>query len=229
MVQWIDPKNQRRHKETFGYCKPIATQEEFTLVDAGIPDGAMVKFSSYVWAIGEYENDRWFKVKKSVSEGASFRQTGTAFKGWFEYAGSYNFPSGKFLADLSRGTIKAGSIARVQYCQDAAVSAYLFVDWIDPEDESRHTKHFLPYKPVGTRKEFRLVDEGIPDGSMVRFSSYVAAVGEYQDNNWFKLDKSGSTGATFRQTGTAFKGWFEYIGSYSFHMGASWNIQSEAG
>ncbi|KAJ7458286.1 hypothetical protein B0H11DRAFT_2061574 [Mycena galericulata] len=105
VVQWIDPKDKRRHKENFGHCKPIATQDEFTLVDAGIPDGAMVKFSSYVSAIGDYENDRWFKVKKSVSEGASFRQTGTAFKGWFEYVGLYDFHTDCKLLRLIRCAI----------------------------------------------------------------------------------------------------------------------------
>ncbi|KAJ7895145.1 hypothetical protein B0H14DRAFT_659446 [Mycena olivaceomarginata] len=106
------------------------------------------------------------------------------------------------------------SIARVKYAQDAAVLGYLVARWTDPTDGSIKMKELGPYKAVGTRQEFNLVDEGLPDGATVRFSSYVAGVGEYENELWFKISGSESHGATFRQTGTAFKGWFQYTGLY---------------
>ncbi|KAJ7839221.1 hypothetical protein B0H14DRAFT_1075136 [Mycena olivaceomarginata] len=91
------------------------------------------------------------------------------------------------------------SIARVKYAQDAAVLGYLVARWIDLTDGSIKMKELGPYKAVGTRQEFNLVDEGLPDGATVRFSSYVAGVGEYENELWFKISGSESHGATFRQ------------------------------
>ncbi|KAJ7681048.1 hypothetical protein DFH06DRAFT_1164912 [Mycena polygramma] len=107
-----------------------------------------------------------------------------------------------------------GSIACVRYVQDAAVLAYPIVRWIDPNDGCTKNKALGSYSPVGIQEEFNLMEEGIPDGTSATLSSYVAGVGEYTSDRWFKVDSSGSQGAMFRQTGTAFKGWFQYMGLY---------------
>ncbi|KAJ7458287.1 hypothetical protein B0H11DRAFT_1924738 [Mycena galericulata] len=148
-----------------------------------------------------------------------------------------------------RGIVANPAISRVQYKQDALVSAYLMVQWVDPSDNSTHRKDLGPYKAIDTEEEFTLVDEGIPDGAtvepsclIVKFSSYVSGIGGgvylllitpffitifagYSDDNVFQVNKSVSTGATFRQTGTAFKGWFTYIGPYEFDNGMWRTIQ----
>ncbi|KAJ7669868.1 hypothetical protein DFH06DRAFT_1179346 [Mycena polygramma] len=106
------------------------------------------------------------------------------------------------------------SIARVRYVQDAAVMAYPIVRWIDPNDGCTKNKALSSLSGVNTQAEFNLVEEGIPDGTTATLSSYVAGVGEYTSDRWFKVDSSGCQGAMFRQTGTAFKGWFQYMGLY---------------
>jgi hypothetical protein len=59
------------------------------------------------------------------------------------------------------------SIARVKCAQDAAVLGYLVTRWIDLTESSIKMKELGPYKVVGTRQEFNLVDEGLPDGATV--------------------------------------------------------------
>ncbi|KAJ6558793.1 hypothetical protein DFH09DRAFT_1365035 [Mycena vulgaris] len=129
---------------------------------------------------------------------------------------------------------QADAIARVQYIQDAAVSAYLIARWTDSSDGSSHSKDLGPWQSIGGQEELRLVDAGIPDGASVQFASYVAGVGgarplpspprwadniatciqEYNNDRVFTVNSSVAKGAMFRQTGTAFKGWFTYEDLY---------------
>ncbi|KAJ7757807.1 hypothetical protein DFH07DRAFT_819358 [Mycena maculata] len=208
VAHWIDPNDGSIKLKELGPYKAVGMRQEFNLVDEGVPDGALVRLSSYVAGIGEYENDLWFTINSSESRGAIFRQTGTAFKGWFQYTGLYH----PFIA---HDTLQAGAIAHVKYIQNAAVSAYLLARWIDPSDGSSHNKDLGPWKAIATQEEFNLVDEGIPEGSSVRFASNVAGVGEYTSDLVFKVDSSASQGATFTQTGTAFKGFFTFE---DFHL-----------
>ncbi|KAJ6579220.1 hypothetical protein DFH09DRAFT_1147819 [Mycena vulgaris] len=202
VVRWIDPNDGSTKGKGLGPYKAVGTQQEFNLVDEGIPDGASVRFSSYVAGIGEYENDRWFTIDSSCSQGVTFRQTGTAFKGWFQCIGLYR----PFIAhDNSQS---AGTISRLKYLQNAAVLSYLIARWTDPTDGSSHSKDLGRWKAIATNEEFNLVDEGIPEGSSVKFASCVAGVGEYPNDLVFTVDSSASEGALFRQTGTAFKGSF---------------------
>ncbi|KAJ7108300.1 hypothetical protein C8R44DRAFT_803932 [Mycena epipterygia] len=208
VVRWIDPNDGSTKSKELGPYSAVGTQQEFNLVDEGIPEGASVKFSSYVVGIGEYENDLWFTVDNSGSQGATFRQTGTAFKGWFQYMGLYR-PS------IPHGSLQAGTVARVKYVQNAAVSAYLIARWTDPNDGSSHSKELGPWKAIATEEEFNLVDEGISEGSSVQFASCVAGVGKYPNDSVFTVDSSASQGAMFKQTGTAFKGSFTFQDLYN--------------
>ncbi|KAJ6505493.1 hypothetical protein C8R45DRAFT_549939 [Mycena sanguinolenta] len=155
----------------------VGTQQEFNLVDEGLPDGALVRLSSYVAWVGEYENSLLFRINSSESCGAIFRQTGTAFKGWFQYTGLYYRP---LIAQVH-------AVARVKYIQNAAVSAYLLARWTDPSDSGTHSKDLGPWKTIGTQEEFNLVDEGIPEGSSVQFASNVAGVGGISHHDHQKL------------------------------------------
>ncbi|KAF7354310.1 hypothetical protein MVEN_01119400 [Mycena venus] len=209
VARWIDPNDHGgsiKMKE-LGPYKAVGTRQEFNLVDEGLPDGALVRLSSYVAGVGEYENGLWFKIDTSKSCGAIFRQTGTAFKGWFQYTGLYR----PFIA---HDNLQVHAIARVKYIQNAAVSAYLLTRWTHPSDGRIHSKDLGPWKAIGTQEEFNLVDEGIPEGSSVQFASNVAGVGEYTSDLVFKVDYSASQGATFTQTGTAFKGFFTFEDLY---------------
>ncbi|KAJ7669911.1 hypothetical protein DFH06DRAFT_1320946 [Mycena polygramma] len=141
-------------------------------MEEGIPDGTSATLSSYVAGVGEYTSDRWFKVDSSGSQGAMFRQTGTAFKGWFQYMGLYR-------RDIANANSQAKVIARITYLQKAAVSAYPIARWTHPDEGTVHTKHLGSWKAIGMQEEFNLIDEGIPEGSTVQFASYVAGVGEY--------------------------------------------------
>ncbi|KAJ6564592.1 hypothetical protein B0H19DRAFT_80758 [Mycena capillaripes] len=170
VIRWIDPNDGSTKRETLGQYKPVGTQQEYNLAGEGIPDGASVRLSSYVAGVGEYENDRWFTVDSSASQGVTFRQTGTAFKGWFQYTGLYR-------PIIVHDNFQAGAISRLKYLQNAAVSAYIIARWTDPNDGSSHSKDLGPWKPIATQQEFNLVDEGIPEGSSVQFASYVAGVG----------------------------------------------------
>ncbi|KAJ6503855.1 hypothetical protein C8R45DRAFT_973923 [Mycena sanguinolenta] len=207
VARWIDPNDRSIKMKELGPYMAVGTRQEFNLVDEGLPDGALVRLSSHVAGIGEYENNIWFTINGSESCGAIFRQTGTAFKGWFQYTGLYR----PFIAD---DNLQVHAIARVKYIQNAAVSAYLLTRWTDPSDGSNHSKDLGPWKAIGTQEEFNLVDEGIPEGSSVQFASYVAGVGEYTSELVFKVDSSASQGATFTQTGTAFKGFFTFEDLY---------------
>ncbi|KAF5309538.1 hypothetical protein D9619_012316 [Psilocybe cf. subviscida] len=75
-----------------GKFKPIATEETFELANYGIPNGAQVRFTSHVWGVGEYssEEDQWFIHDATATKGADFRQSGTAFKGWFNHTGKFD-------------------------------------------------------------------------------------------------------------------------------------------
>ncbi|KAJ7034114.1 hypothetical protein C8F04DRAFT_1103126 [Mycena alexandri] len=205
VAHWIDPTDSSIKMKELGPYKAVGTRQEFNLVDEGLPDGATVRFSSYVVGVGEYENDLWFKIDGSESHGAIFRQTGTAFKGWFQYTGIYR----PFIA---HDDFQVGAISHVKYVQNAAVSAYLLVRWIDPSDGITRSKDLGPWKAIATREEFILADEEIPEGSSVQFASYVAGVGEYTSDIVFKVDNSASQGAMFTQTGTAFQGFFTFEG-----------------
>jgi len=206
VAHWIDTDGSIKMKE-IGPYKAVGTRQEFNLVDEGLPEGASVKFSSYVAGVGEYENEFWFRIDSSESTGAAFRQTGTAFKGWFQYTGLYRF----FTAHEN---LQVGAISHVKYIQNAAVSAYLLIRWTHPNDGIPRSKDLGPWKAIATREEFKLVEEGIPDGSSVQFASYVAGVGEYTSDLVFKVDSSAFQGATFTQTGTAFKGFFTFEDLY---------------
>ncbi|KAJ7731970.1 hypothetical protein B0H16DRAFT_1582330 [Mycena metata] len=160
VIRWIDPNDGSTKRKDLGAYQAVGTQQEFNLVDEGIPDGASVKFSSYVAGIGEYEIDPWFTFDSLASQGATFKQTGTAFKGWFQYMGLYR----PYILD---GNFKANPISRVKYVQNAAVSAYLIAHWTDPNDGTSHSKELGPWKAIATEEEFNLVDEEIPEGSSV--------------------------------------------------------------
>ncbi|KAJ7918312.1 hypothetical protein B0H13DRAFT_1993269 [Mycena leptocephala] len=176
IARWIDPNDGSTKTKELGPYKAV-------------------RLSSYVAGVGEYENELWFTVDGSGSQGATFRQTGTTFKGWFQYTGLYR----PFIA---HDNVQAGAIARVKYVQNAAVSAYLLARWIDPSDGCSHSKDLGSWKAIATQEEFNLVDEGIPEGSSVRFASNVAGVG-----------------VMFRQTGTAFKGFFTLEELYDVQRG----------
>ncbi|KIM74492.1 hypothetical protein PILCRDRAFT_92560 [Piloderma croceum F 1598] len=90
-------------------------------------------------------------------------------------------------------------IAGVKYCQDAAVSAYIIVKWLG-DNGKQFSKDLGPWKPINTEGQFVLIDEGIPDGAWVNFSSYVSAVGEYTYDTWFEHDKNAGKGTEFRQS-----------------------------
>lgn len=62
----------------------------------------------------------------------------------------------------------AQRINAVKFRQDAAVSAYITVHWIDDTEKS---KDLGPWKSINQEETFNLVDEGVPDGSMVRARS----------------------------------------------------------
>ncbi|KAJ7651879.1 hypothetical protein B0H17DRAFT_1101893 [Mycena rosella] len=207
VAHWIDPNDGSIKLKELGPYKAVGMRQEFNLVDEGLPDGALVRLSSYVAGVGEYENNLWFRINGSESRGAIFRQTGTAFRGWFQYTGLYH-------PFIDHENFQVGAIAHVKYIQNAAVSAYLLARWIDPSDGSSHSKDLGPWKAIATQEEFNLVDEGIPEGSSVRFASNVAGVGEYTSDFVFKADSSASQGATFTQTGTAFKGFFTFEDFY---------------
>ncbi|KAJ7272307.1 hypothetical protein C8J57DRAFT_1318288, partial [Mycena rebaudengoi] len=202
VVRWVDPNDGSTKWKGLGPYKAVGTQQEFNLVDEKIPDGASVQFSSYVVGIGEYEHDRWFTIDSSCSQGVTFRQSGTAFKGWFQYICLYR----PFIAQDNSQS--AGAISRLKYLQNAAVLSYLIARWTDPNDGSAHRKDLGRWKAIATNEEFNLAEEGIPDGSQVRFASYVAGVGEYPNDLVFTVDSSAPEGALFRQSGTAFKGSF---------------------
>ncbi|KAJ7089964.1 hypothetical protein C8R44DRAFT_892146 [Mycena epipterygia] len=202
IAKWLDPKDVKPGQKDLGPWKAIDTEETFSLKDEGIPDGALIHFASYVSAVGEYENDHWFKVDYSAGKGADFRQTGTAFKGWFDYTGLFDFFRNGRLLDhsaqwnhpvytgVAHGNFMSDSIATVKFQQDAAVSAYLVVHWVDPRDNSAHQKELGSWMDIGTQAEFNLAKEGVPDGANVWFTSYVAAVGEYTNDASFIADSS---------------------------------------
>ncbi|KAJ7315821.1 hypothetical protein DFH08DRAFT_820392 [Mycena albidolilacea] len=132
-------------------------------------------------------------------------------------------------------------ISRVKFRQDAAVSAYLIAKWINPQDNKEVSKDLGPWKDVGTEETFSLKDEGIPDGVLVNICSIVAGKAadrsgfldplrficlchrggiishlEYGNDHRFKVNYAAGKGADFRQTGTPFKGWFDYTGLFDF-------------
>ncbi|KAJ7642075.1 hypothetical protein FB45DRAFT_1000484 [Roridomyces roridus] len=210
VAHWMDPHDRTIRTKELGSYKPVSTRSEYSLADEGLPDGVLVRFSSYVAGIGEYESTLWFKIRHSESCGANFRQTGTAFKGWINYTGLY------YTLDSQLQT--QASIARVKFIQNAAVSVCLLARWTDA-DGTLHTKNLGPYKPLGAHQEFNLIAEGIPHGSFIRFASNVAGIGEYTNDLVFKVDsdESVSKGATFVQAGTAFKGSFTFEDLYKMN------------
>ncbi|KAJ7171457.1 hypothetical protein C8R46DRAFT_1217019 [Mycena filopes] len=120
-------------------------------------------------------------------------------------------------------------ISHVRFRQDAAVSAYILAKWLNPNDASAGHKDLGPWKAINTEETFSLQDEGIPEGVLVHFNSYVSAVGEYENDHWFIVDYSAGKGAAFRQTGTAFKGWFEFTGFFDFFQGGQVHEVCQAG
>ncbi|KAF8191086.1 hypothetical protein K438DRAFT_1831198 [Mycena galopus ATCC 62051] len=172
VARWIDPTDGSMKMKEIGPYKAVGTRQEFNLMNEGLPNGASVRLSSYVVGVGEYEDALWFRIDSSESNGAIFRQTGTAFKGWFQYTGLYR----PFIAH-DNVQAEVGAISRVKYIQNAAVSAYLLIRWIHPTEGIIRRRDLGPWKAIATQEEFNLVEEGIPDGSSVQFASYVAGVG----------------------------------------------------
>ncbi|KAJ7171458.1 hypothetical protein C8R46DRAFT_1262971 [Mycena filopes] len=230
ILKWINPSDQSRGQKELGEWLSIDSEETFNLQKEGIHNGFIVSFASYVAAIGEYENNEWFTIEHSAHQRAVFRQTGTAFKGWFEFVGIENL-RGDGLKTLDYDSLAVinliysnrnsmvASISHVKFRQDAAVSAYLIVKWLNPDDATPGSKELGPWKAINTEERFSLQDEGVPNGVLCHFASYVSAVGEYENDHWFKVDYSAGKGADMRQTGTAFKGWFEYTGLYNSFVG----------
>ncbi|KAJ7778049.1 hypothetical protein DFH07DRAFT_1036567 [Mycena maculata] len=236
IAKWLDPNDVANagHKD-LGPWKAFNTEETFSLKDEGIPDGVLVNICSIVVGQAadrscfpdplrficlrrrggiishpEYEDDHWFKVDYSAGKGADFRQTGTAFKGWFDYTGLFNFFQNEFCPGVAHDNFKRDLIATVKFQQDALVSAYLVVHWFNPSDGGSYQKQLGSWMAVDTQAEFNLANEGIPDGADVWFTSYVAAVGEYTNDVSFIADSSASKGALLKLTGTAFKAWFTF-------------------
>ncbi|KAJ7089957.1 hypothetical protein C8R44DRAFT_751209 [Mycena epipterygia] len=239
IAKWLDPNDAKAGQKDLGPWKAIDTEETFSLKDEGIPDGVLVNicsvvvarlltdrfskihFASYVSAVGEYENDHWFKVDYLAGKGADFRQTGTAFKGWFDYTGLFDFFRNEIYTGVAHGNFMRDSIATVKFQQDAVVSAHLVVHWFDPRDSGSYQKQLGSWMAVNSQAEFNLAKEGVPDGANVWFTSYVAAVGEFTNDVSFIADSSASKGALLRldltwvaRTGTAFKAWFTFENLY---------------
>ncbi|KAJ7183774.1 hypothetical protein C8R46DRAFT_1027426 [Mycena filopes] len=106
-----------------------------------------------------------------------------------------------------------GKISDVHFQQNAMVSAYLIVNWFTfCQHSSWQSKDLGHWLSQGQGATFNLQQEGIPEGSKVNFASYDSAVGKYPNDYGFEVVYSANTRANFKQTGTAFKGWFEYIG-----------------
>ncbi|KAJ7018401.1 hypothetical protein C8F04DRAFT_1151712 [Mycena alexandri] len=164
VAHWIDPTDSSIKMKELGPYKAVGTRQEFNLVDEGLPDGATVRFSSYVVGVGEYENDLWFKI------------------------------DGPFIA---HDDFQVGAISHVKYVQNAAVSAYLLVRWIDPSDGITRSKDLGPWKAIATRENlsWRTKKSRRDHRDIV-----------------FKVDNSASQGAMFTQTGTAFQGFFTFEG-----------------
>jgi hypothetical protein len=59
------------------------------------------------------------------------------------------------------------AISDVKFRQDAAVSAYLKVYWINDNGKTE-SKDLGPWKPINTEEQFNLLNEGVPNGVMVR-------------------------------------------------------------
>ncbi|KAJ6476656.1 hypothetical protein C8R47DRAFT_1323494 [Mycena vitilis] len=195
IIRWIDPNDGFTKNKALGSLNGVNTQADFNLVDEGVPNGTSATLSSYVAGVGEYPSDRWFKVDSSSSQGVTFRQTGSAFKGWFQYMGLYR-------REITNDNSQANAIARLTYLQKAAVSAYPIARWTNPTDGTSHTTHLGSWKAIGMQEEFDLIAEGIPEGSTVQFSSYVAGVGEYnvRQDLGFTVNTTAPHGALFRQT-----------------------------
>ncbi|KAJ7082135.1 hypothetical protein C8R44DRAFT_905022 [Mycena epipterygia] len=246
IAKWLDPKDVSPGHKDLGPWKPIDTEEIFNLKDEGIPDGVLVKICSVVVGKAadrscfpdplrficlrrrggiishpEYENDHWFKVDYSSGKGADFRQTGTAFKGWFDYTGLFDFFQNEIYTGVAHGNFMGDSIATVKFQQDALVSAYLLVHWFDPRDSGSYQKQLGSWMAVDSEAEFNLANEGVPDGAKVWFTSYVAAVGEFTNDVSFIADSVAPKGAVLKldltwvaRTGTAFKAWFTFENLY---------------
>ncbi|KAJ7166737.1 hypothetical protein C8R46DRAFT_1271674 [Mycena filopes] len=161
IVNWINPSDMSRGWMWLGGWLAIGVDKSFNLQEAGVRNGSIVNFSSCVAAVGEYESDEWFTLEHSAHLRAAFEQTGTAFMGWFEYLGLENWTPPSLLPGLDYESRAVASISHVKFRQDAAVSAYLIVKWLNPDDATPGSKDLGPWKVINTEETFSLQDHWV--------------------------------------------------------------------
>ncbi|KAJ6505447.1 hypothetical protein C8R45DRAFT_923724 [Mycena sanguinolenta] len=223
VAHWIDPDDRSKKMKQLGPYMLVGMQQEFNLVDEGLPDGALVNTLPETVRLSSYVT--WVGGVSSVMAVRSLYHCRQNMRTAFGSELMVPSRAGQFSDSplIAHDNLQV----HVKYIQNAAVSAYLLARWTDPSDRSTHTKDLGLWKPIVTQEEFTLVDKGIPEGLSVkplftvRFTSNIAGVGEYTSDLMFKVDRSASQGATFTQTGTAFKGFFTFE---DLSTGSSWGM-----
>ncbi|KAJ6563072.1 hypothetical protein DFH09DRAFT_1082562 [Mycena vulgaris] len=149
-----DPKDNSSHSKDLVEWMAIGTQKKCTLADEGM--GNRKYYFSFL-----FRSVRGGRIREQPLVRLTvlaLRRKGTAFNGWFVYMGLYDVNSATAPSRITHNTFQASlfmpistaipniksqadSIARVQYVQDAAVSAYLIARWTDPRRllKTRHS------------------------------------------------------------------------------------------